>query len=170
MLVFCVPCRCAVSSSSRSIETKTTKRRSVFNSSSSSSSNIRVGSVTRSTFRGNLSFGKTRRPTRRAVVPEEYASSAIPPANEIAGFVVGFLMLCVVVQASKLDAIIAEAQARGLARKRDEEEEEEGDGGDKKWMSFSALDEKDATVERVKRGKGNVFILPPESTSDATKE
>lgn len=166
MLVFCVPCRCAVSSSSRSIETKT--KRSVFNS-SSSSSNIRDGSVTRSTFRGNLSFGKTRRPTRRAVVPEEYASSAIPPANEIAGFVVGFLMLCVVVQASKLDAIIAEAQARGLARKRDEEEEEEEEG-DKKWMSFSALDEKDATVERVKRGKGNVFILPPESTSDATKE
>jgi hypothetical protein len=165
MLVFCVPCRCAVSSSSRSIET--TKRRSVFNS-SSSSSNIRDGSVTLCTFRGNLSFGKTRRPTRRAVVPEEYASSAIPPANEIAGFVVGFLMLCVVVQASKLDAIIAEAQARGLARKRDEEEEEEV-GGDK-WMSFSALDEKDATVERVKRGKGNVFILPPESTRDATKE
>ena len=72
-----------------------------------------------------------------------------------------------VVQASKLDAIIAEAQARGLARKRDDEEEV---GGDQKWMSFSALDEKDATVERVKRGKGNVFILPPESTSDATKE
>jgi len=167
MLVFCVPCRCAVSSSSRSVETKT-KRRSVFNSSSSSSSNIRDGSAVRlCTFRGNLSFGKTRRPTRAGVVPEEYASSAIPPANEIAGFVVGFLMLCVVVQASKLDAIIAEAQARGLARKRDEEE---GDFGDKKWMSFSALDEKDATVERVKRGKGNVFILPPESTSDATKE
>ena len=99
-------------------------------------------------------------------MPEEYAS-AIPPANEIAGFVVGFLMLYVVVQASKLDALIAEAQARGLARKRDEEEE---DGGDQKLMSFSALDEKDATVERVKRGKGNVFILPPESTSDATKE
>ena len=118
------------------------------------------------TVRGNLSFGKTR-PTLRAVLPEEYAS-AIPPANEIAGFVVGFLMLCVVVQASKLDALIAEAQARGLARKRDEEGE---DGGDQKLMSFSALDEKDATVERVKRGKGNVFILPPESTtSDATKE
>jgi len=115
--------------------------------------------------RGNLSFGKTRPKTR--AVPEEYAS-AIPPANEIAGFVVGFLMLCVVVQASKLDALIAEAQARGLARKRDEEGE---DGGDQKLMSFSALDEKDATVERVKRGKGNVFILPPESTtSDATKE
>ena len=166
MLVFCVPCRCAVSSSSRSIETKT--KRSVFSSSSSSSNIKRDGSVTLCTFRGNLSFGKTRRPTRRAgVVPEEYASSAIPPANEIAGFVVGFLMLCVVVQASKLDAIIAEAQARGLARKRDGEEEV---GGDQKWMSFSALDEKDATVERVKRGKGNVFILPPESTSDATKE
>ena len=121
--------------------------------------------VTLSTVRGNLSFGKTRPLTR--AVPEEYAS-AIPPANEIAGFVVGFLMLCVVVQASKLDALIAEAQARGLARKRDEEGE---DGGDQKLMSFSALDEKDATVERVKRGKGNVFILPPESTtSDATKE
>lgn len=124
--------------------------------------------VTRSTvIRGNLSFGRKTRPKTRAVPPEEYAS-AIPPANEIAGFVVGFLMLCVVVQASKLDALIAEAQARGLARKRDEEGE---DGGDQKLMSFSALDEKDATVERVKRGKGNVFILPPESTtSDATKE
>ena len=169
MLVFCVPCRCAVYSSSRSIET--TSKRSIFSSSSSSSSsssNIRDGSAVRlCTFRGNLSFGKTRRPTRAGVVPEEYASSAIPPANEIAGFVVGFLMLCVVVQASKLDAIIAEAQARGLARKRDDDEEV---GGDQKWMSFSALDEKDATVERVKRGKGNVFILPPESTSDATKE
>jgi len=118
--------------------------------------------------RGNLSFGKTTRPKTRAVPPEEYASAILPPANEIAGFVVGFLMLCVVVQASKLDALIAEAQARGLARKRDEEGEA---GGDQKLMSFSALDEKDATVERVKRGKGNVFILPPESTtSDATKE
>ena len=163
MMLVCVPCRCAVSSS-RSIETTT--KRSIFNSSSSSSSNIKDWSaVTRYSTRGNLSFGKTRT-TRARVVPEEYASSAIPPANEIAGFVVGFLMLYVVVQASKLDAIIAEAQARGLARKRDEEE----DLVDQKWMSFSALDEKDATVERVKRGKGNVFILPPESTSDATKE
>ena len=164
MMLVCAPCRCAVSSS-RSIETTT--KRSIFNSSSSSSSNIKDWSaVTRYSTRGNLSFGKTRT-TRARVVPEEYASSAIPPANEIAGFVVGFLMLYVVVQASKLDAIIAEAQARGLARKRDGEEEV---GGDQKWMSFSALDEKDATVERVKRGKGNVFILPPESTSDATKE
>ena len=163
MMLVCAPCRCAVSSS-RSIETTT--KRSIFNSSSSSSSNIKDWSaVTRYSTRGNLSFGKTRT-TRARVVPEEYASSAIPPANEIAGFVVGFLMLYVVVQASKLDAIIAEAQARGLARKRDEEE----DLVDQKWMSFSALDEKDATVERVKRGKGNVFILPPESTSDATKE
>jgi hypothetical protein len=169
MMLVCAPCRCAVSSS-RSIETTT--KRSIFNSSSSSrSSNIKDWSaLTRYSTRGNLSFGKTRT-TRARVVPEEYASSAIPPANEIAGFVVGFLMLYVVVQASKLDAIIAEAQARGLARKReDDDDEEEGDFGDQKWMSFSALDEKDATVERVKRGKGNVFILPPESTSDATKE
>jgi len=169
-MLVCVPCRCAVSSIETTTTTKKNKR-SVFNG-----SDIKVGSammmrasssfVTLSTVRGNLSFGKTR-PTLRAV-PEEYASAILPPANEIAGFVVGFLMLCVVVQASKLDALIAEAQARGLARKRDEEGE---DGGDQKLMSFSALDEKDATVERVKRGKGNVFILPPESTtSDATKE
>jgi len=176
-MLVCVPCRCAVSSSRSTTTTKKNKR-SVFNS----SSDIKVGSamvmrasslssfvtLSSTVIRGNLSFGRKTRPKTRAVPPEEYASAILPPANEIAGFVVGFLMLCVVVQASKLDALIAEAQARGLARKRDEEGE---DGGDQKLMSFSALDEKDATVERVKRGKGNVFILPPESTtSDATKE
>ena len=49
------------------------------------------------------------------MLPEEYALSSIP-ANEIAGFVIGFCMLYVVSQASKLDAIIASAQARSLAR------------------------------------------------------
>ena len=45
------------------------------------------------------------------MLPEEYALSSIP-ANEIAGFVIGFCMLYVVSQASKLDAIIASAQAK----------------------------------------------------------
>ena len=50
------------------------------------------------------------------MLPEEYALSSTIPANEIAGFVIGFGMLYVVSPASKLDAIIASAQARSLAR------------------------------------------------------
>ena len=31
-------------------------------------------------------------------------------------------------------------------------------------IGFGVMDEKDESVERVKRGKGNVFILPPSSS------
>ena len=87
------------------------------------------------------------------MLPEEYALSSIP-ANEIAGFVIGFCMIYVVSQASKLDAISASAQARSLARDDDDDENN----------GFGVMDEKDESVERVKRGKGNVFILPPSSS------
>ena len=86
------------------------------------------------------------------MLPEEYALSSTIPANEIAGFVIGFCMLYVVSQASKLDAIIASAQARSLAR-------------DDQNNGFGIMDEKDESVVRVKRGKGNVFILPPSESS-----
>jgi hypothetical protein len=63
-------------------------------------------------------------------------------------------MIYVVSQASKLDAIIASAQARSLARDDDDDENN----------GFGVVDEKDESVERVKRGKGNVFILPTSSS------
>jgi hypothetical protein len=63
-------------------------------------------------------------------------------------------MLYVVSQASKLDAIIASAQARSLARDDDDDQNN----------GFGIMDEKDE-LERVKRGKGNVFILPPSESS-----
>ena len=88
------------------------------------------------------------------MLPEEYALSSTIPANEIAGFVIGFCMLYVVSQASKLDAIIASAQARSLARDDDDDQNN----------GFGIMDEKDE-LERVKRGKGNVFILPPSESS-----
>ena len=91
------------------------------------------------------------------MLPEEYALSSTIPANEIAGFVIGFCMLYVVSQASKLDAIIASAQARSLARDDDDDDDENN--------GFGIMDEKDESVERVKRGKGNVFILPPSESS-----
>jgi len=95
------------------------------------------------------------------MLPEEYALSSIP-ANEIAGFMIGFCMLYVVSQASKLDAIIASAQARSLARDDDFDDENNTKNG------FGVMDEKDESVERVKRGKGNVFILPRSDSSSSS--
>ena len=95
------------------------------------------------------------------MLPEEYiSSSSTIPANEIAGFVIGFCMIYVVSQASKLDAIIASAQARSLARDDDDLKDEKNTKN-----GFGIMDEKDESVERVKRGKGNVFILPPSESS-----
>lgn len=42
------------------------------------------------------------------------ASRALPPANEIAGFVVGAALVGLCVAGTRLDGIIARAQARGL--------------------------------------------------------
>ena len=89
------------------------------------------------------------------------SSFALPPANEVAGFLVGGIMLCVVLRASTLDAVIAPAQAKSVAR-----DDDDADFGDKKSgevVVFGRADEKDESVKRVKRGKGNVFILPPSS-------
>ena len=95
------------------------------------------------------------------MLPEEYiSSSSTIPANESAGFVIGFCMIYVVSQASKLDAIIASAQARSLARDDDDLKDEKNTKN-----GFGIMDEKDESVECVKRGKGNVFILPPSESS-----
>ena len=123
-------------------------------SSLSSSGRKRSGDLRKSFTRGKLV-------KRRAMMmlPEEYALSSIP-ANEIAGFVIGFCMIYVVSQASKLDAIIASAQARSLARDDDDDQNN----------GFGIMDEKDESVEQVKRGKGNVFILPPSESSSKKKK
>lgn len=90
------------------------------------------------------------------------SSFALPPANEVAGFLVGGIMLCVVLRASTLDAVIASAQAKSVAR--DDDDDDDADGGKKSGVVFfGRADEKDESVKRVKRGKGNVFILPPSS-------
>lgn len=92
------------------------------------------------------------------------SSFALPPANEVAGFLVGGIMLCVVLRASTLDAVIASAQAKSVAR--DDDDDDDADFGGKKSggvVVFGRADEKDESVKRVKRGKGNVFILPPSS-------
>ena len=92
------------------------------------------------------------------------SSFALPPANEVAGFLVGGIMLCVVLRASTLDAVIASAQAKSVAR------DDDADGGKKSGVVvFGRADEKDESVKRVKRGKGNVFILPP-SPKEGLKE
>lgn len=66
-------------------------------------------------------------------------ASALPPANEIAGFVVGAALLGLCVGGARLDGVIARAQARGMA----------GDDDGKR---------------RERRGKrgGGVFVVPDE--------
>ena len=150
---YCIRCCPTFSSSSVLLSLKDRRPPSVFaasggSSSSSSSGRKRSGDLRRRFTRGKL----VKR--RAMLLPEEYALSSTIPANEIAGFVIGFCMLYVVSQASKLDAIIASAQARSLARDDDDDENN----------GFGVMDEKDESVERVKRGKGNVFILPPSSS------
>ncbi|CAL6318915.1 unnamed protein product [Bathycoccus prasinos] len=151
---YCI--RCCPSFSSSVLLTTLENRRppSVFPASDgsyslSSSGRKRSGDLRKSFTRGKLVK------KRAMMLPEEYALSSTIPANEIAGFVIGFCMLYVVSQASKLDAIIASAQARSLARDDDDDQNN----------GFGIMDEKDESVERVKRGKGNVFILPPSESS-----
>ena len=99
------------------------------------------------------------------------SSFALPPANEVAGFLVGGIMLCVVLRASTLDAVIASAQAKSVARDDDDDDDDADFGGKKSGgvVVFGRADEKDESVKRVKRGKGNVFILPP-SPKEGLKE
>ena len=101
-----------------------------------------------------------RRGGRGETLTTFVSSFALPPANEVAGFLVGGIMLCVVLRASTLDAVIASAQAKSVAR------DDDADFGGKKSggvVVFGRADEKDESVKRIKRGKGNVFILPPSS-------
>ena len=157
---YCIRCCPTFSSSSVLLSLRDRRPPSVFatgcgSSSSSSSGRKRSGDLRKSFTRGKLvKRSSIKRRAMMMMLPEEYALSSIP-ANEIAGFVIGFCMLYVVSQASKLDAIIASAQARSLARDDDDDDENNG---------FGVMDEKDESVERVKRGKGNVFILPPSSS------
>ena len=105
-----------------------------------------------------------RRGGRGETLTTFVSSFALPPANEVAGFLVGGIMLCVVLRASTLDAVIASAQAKSVAR--DDDDDDDADFGGKKSggvVVFGRADEKDESVKRIKRGKGNVFILPPSS-------
>ena len=106
-----------------------------------------------------------RRGGRGETLTTFVSSFALPPANEVAGFLVGGIMLCVVLRASTLDAVIASAQAKSVARDDDDDDDDADFGGKKSGgvVVFGRADEKDESVKRVKRGKGNVFILPPSS-------
>ena len=105
-----------------------------------------------------------RRGGRGETLTTFVSSFALPPANEVAGFLVGGIMLCVVLRASTLDAVIASAQAKSVARDDDVNDDDDADGGKKSGVVvFGRADEKDESVKRIKRGKGNVFILPPSS-------
>ncbi len=75
---------------------------------------------------------------------------ALPPANEVAGFVVGGALLALCLAGTRLDAIIARAQARGF--------EEEGEGSGARTR---AVNEKKPT-----RGSGNIFVLPDDDDED----
>ena len=155
----CIRCCPSFSSSVLLLTLENRRPSSVFtagggSSSCSSSGRKRSGDLRRRFTRGKLARSSIKRRAMMMMLPEEYALSSIP-ANEIAGFMIGFCMLYVVSQASKLDAIIASAQARSLARDDDDDQNN----------GFGIMDEKDESVERVKRGKGNVFILPPSESS-----
>ncbi|CAL6325916.1 unnamed protein product [Bathycoccus prasinos] len=159
---YCIRCCPSFSASSVLATLETRRPPSVFptecgSSSLSSSGRKRSGDLRKRFTRGKL---VKRRAMMMMLPMEEYALSSTIPANEIAGFVIGFCMLYVVSQASKLDAIIASAQARSLARDDDDDQNN----------GFGVMDEKDESVERVKRGKGNVFILPPSESSSKKRE
>ena len=65
------------------------------------------------------------------------ATAALPPANEVAGFVIGAGLVGLVFAASRLDGIIAKAQVRGF-------EESKGE----RWRA------------ETKENGGNIFVLP----------
>ena len=82
---------------------------------------------------GRATLRPARSPTRSAV-----ATRALPPANEIAGFVIGAGLIGLVFAASRLDGVIADAQVRGFEKDKDE-----------RWKKSKSAS-----------GGGNVFILP----------
>ena len=76
---------------------------------------------------------RARAPSRGAALP----TSALPPANEVAGFVIGAGLVALVFAASRLDGAIAKAQVRGF--------EEAGSGP---WKAES------------RENGGNIFTIP----------
>ena len=87
---------------------------------------------------GRATLRPARSPTRSAV-----ATRALPPANEIAGFVIGAGLIGLVFAASRLDGVIADAQVRGFEKDKDE-----------RWKKSKSAS-----------GGGNVFILPDDDDS-----
>ena len=83
-------------------------------------------------------------PRARSDARTRVRANALPPANEVAGFVVGGALLALCLAGTRLDAFIARAQARGF--------EEEGEGSGARTR---AVNEKKPT-----RGSGNIFVLP----------
>lgn len=57
------------------------------------------------------------------------ATRALPPANEIAGFVVGAALVGLCLGGARLDGIIARAQARGLGGTEGARERRAANGG-----------------------------------------
>jgi len=73
---------------------------------------------------------------------------ALPPANEIAGFVVGAALVGLCFGGATLDGMIARAQAAGM------------EGEDARRGTKAA-----ATTTRRGKGSGNVFVVPDDDES-----
>jgi len=102
-------------------------------SSSSASTSVVVETRARSRARGRAVGHRRRGASTRD-------SRALPPANEIAGFVVGAALVGLCFGGATLDGAIARAQAAGM---------EEGDGARGRGR----------TTRRGTKG-GNVFVVP----------
>ena len=76
-----------------------------------------------------------RAPSRRRGT--SVVSAALPPANEVAGFIIGAGLVGLVFAASRLDGIIAKAQIRGF----------EDDKGER-WRA------------EARANGGNIFVVP----------
>ena len=72
-------------------------------------------------------------------------TAALPPANEIAGFIIGAGLVGLVFAASRLDGIIAKAQIRGF----------EDDKGER-WRA------------EARANGGNIFIVPDDDEDKNT--
>ena len=106
-------------------------------SSSSSSASSSAASVP-ARARGGRQRALGRRVGRRGASTR---ARALPPANEIAGFVVGAALVGLCFGGATLDGVIARAQAAGM----------EGEG---------ARGTKASATTRRGKGSGNVFVVP----------
>ena len=74
------------------------------------------------------------------------ASAALPPANEVAGFIIGAGLVGLVFAASRLDGIIAKAQIRGF----------EDDKGER-WRA------------EARANGGNIFVVPEDDEKPSSR-